>query len=217
METASPSVRYVFLGGLAAFVAQVALAPNCAIAGVVPNLMIVATALTALSHSALRACVFGFVVGMLYDLASGGPLGVMALVSCIIGYALSTVTKGSFSESLLAKMAAVVLAALFGEMLHALVLGIIGYSADVLHSLVFVALPGVAFDALIGLVALLVLNALGSRKGSGRSGLQMDYRSGAPAGPRLRMGSHRRLSTTGPSSRRMPRASSRRLRKRKFD
>jgi len=149
-------ISVLVLIGFIAVILQIALAPNIAIATVVPNLIMIAVAVAALSSNATRSAVYGFILGFCYDLFSQGPIGVMALILTVMGYALSTLNKGSFESNWVIEFMVVLVALLLGEVVHGVVLAVIGYDSDFLFSLVFRSLPGALFEMVIAVIVLAV-------------------------------------------------------------
>jgi rod shape-determining protein MreD len=164
MEDKRLHTRYLLLFAALAFVAQAALAPSIAVMSVTPDFVIVTVAVVALFCDSVRTTVFGFILGLSYDFLAGGPIGVMALIATVIGFAMSSLNKAAFATGWLIELAVVIVAALFGEFLHAVVLAVIGYDGDFVYSLFFRAAPGMLYDSIIGLVALLVINLAKSRR-----------------------------------------------------
>jgi len=163
-------ISILILIGLVALILQVVVAPSIAIFSVVPNFIVVAVAMVALVNNATRSALYGFILGFCYDLLSQGPVGVMALILTIMGYAVSTLNKGSFISNRVIEMAAAVIAVFVGEVLHGVVLAIIGYDADIVYSLLFRALPGALYEAIILSVALVIIYSLPRKRKSGNVG-----------------------------------------------
>ena len=172
METRQVLIRTLVLSGFVAIILQLILAPNIAIASVVPNFVLVSVGVMAFYTNPTRAALQGFILGFCYDLFSQGPLGVMALILTVVGYAMSTVKKGSFEGNALIEFIAFAIVVALAEIIHGVVLAIIGYNSDILYTLVFRSLPGALYEILIGLLALVIVSRLMNRvprKGKKRS------------------------------------------------
>ena len=186
MDTRQVGIGMLIASGLGIVVLQVALAPSIAVASVVPNFAMVAVGIVALYATATRSAVYGFLLGFCYDLFSTGPIGVMALLLTVMGYALSSLSRGFFEENRVVEMLAFTLVMTLGEVLQGVVLAVVGYDSDILYSLVFRCLPGAIYEIIIGLLVLavsgLVLGGTG-RSGMGRLQGQRPLRSmGKPMG-----------------------------------
>ena len=170
METREARIRALLITGAAAVILQLVLAPSIAIASVVPNFIMVAVGIMALYTSATRSAISGFILGFCYDLFSQGPVGVMALILTVIGYALSTAKKDSFEGNIIVELLAFGIVMLLGEIVHGVVLAIIGYDLNVLYSLIFRSLPGALYEIVIGIVAFIVLNYIINKRAQNKKG-----------------------------------------------
>jgi rod shape-determining protein MreD len=65
---------------------QITLFAGVRIDGVAPELPLLLSILISLHVGAERSIVFGFVIGLAYDLALGTPLGLWALTCCLVAY-----------------------------------------------------------------------------------------------------------------------------------
>ncbi|MDR3052910.1 MAG: rod shape-determining protein MreD [Coriobacteriales bacterium] len=164
MDTKASNIPVIIITSFVAVVLQIMIAPNIAINDVVPNFMLVAVVLIAINHGTTPSCTAGFVLGLLYDLFAQGPLGVMALILTILAYSTSSLNKGMFANSWLIGLLTLVVAALFGELLHSVFLTVIGSETEFLKSLVIRTLPSMLYDAVLGLVLFPILARFGSRK-----------------------------------------------------
>jgi len=165
VETSRFKPSFTVIGSILAFILQVSLAPNIAILDVVPNFILVFVVLNAMFSPQIRSCFTGFFLGFLYDCVSHAALGTMSFVLTIIGYAVSSLNKDLFTGSWAIQTFYLLIAALFGELLHATFLSILGVDNDFLLSLGMRVLPGTIYDALFGLI---VFPIMARSKGSKR-------------------------------------------------
>jgi rod shape-determining protein MreD len=152
MDQRETNLRFTVIGSVIAFLSQVMLAPNIAILGVVPNFILGFVVLNAIFSGKTSSSVTGFILGLLFDLVAHGPLGIMSFALALLGYAVSSVNKELLSGSWAIKAFLLLVAAFFGELLHAALLSIIGFDSDFLTSFVMRTLPGALYDAVFGLV-----------------------------------------------------------------
>ncbi|MCL1880191.1 MAG: rod shape-determining protein MreD [Actinomycetia bacterium] len=150
---------------LVALVAQVALAPNVAIGGVVPSLMLCFVVLNSLSSERLPATLYGFFAGLLYDLVSVAPIGPGALTLCIVAFLVSNIREMPGLQFLPMQVLAVVVSLLVGELIYAIVMSVIGYELDFLYSLLTIVLPATVFDSVIAVLILLISKRRKAPKG----------------------------------------------------
>jgi rod shape-determining protein MreD len=151
---------------IAAVLLQIIIAPHIAIGGVVPNIVLVAVVLVAMRSEVISATIVGFVLGLVFDLATSGPVGGMSLVMALLSYGVSSFRKDIFQDNWVMQVIVLLLAAFAGELLHNVLYSIIGYDTDFLSSLLRRALPGALYDSLVGLILFPILQhfANASRK-----------------------------------------------------
>jgi len=155
-----------------ALILQIAVAPNIAIFTIVPNIVLVVVCLVSLTASTMRAVIYSFILGFCYDVLSQGPIGVMALLFTIIGFVLSTIKKDSLDSNWLMDLFVLLIVIFLGEILHGIILAVVGYDTDIMSSLVFRALPAALYEAVITTIVLFVMNRFGGSGSHGRSGRQ---------------------------------------------
>jgi rod shape-determining protein MreD len=163
-ETRAPRaarLSFTLVGGLAAFLLQLIMAPNIAILGAVPNFILGFVVLNAMSCNKVRSSLAGFILGLLYDLVAQGPLGIMSFVLAILGYSVSSLNKELFAGGWAVQALFLLVAAFFGELLHAAFLSILGYDTDFLLSLGMRVVPGTLYDALFGLIVFPLIHRFG--------------------------------------------------------
>jgi rod shape-determining protein MreD len=146
------NISFTLIGSLISFLLQVMIAPNIAILGVVPNFILGFVVLNAILNTKIRSSLTGFILGLLYDFIAQGPLGIMSFVLAILGYGVSSVNKELLSGSWAIKAFLLLVAAFFGELLHAALLSIVGYDTDFLATFVMRTLPGTIYDGVFGLI-----------------------------------------------------------------
>lgn len=165
-----PHVATIIVTALIAVALQLVVAPVITLFGVVPNFILVAVIITAIRNNSVRSTLTGFCLGLVFDFCSLGPIGGMTLVLTILGYAISSLNKGMFDGSILMDIIIMLLAVVFGEFLVSVIYAIAGVNQEFLLSLVQRVLPAIAYDMIIGFIALLVYNALVKVKPLGPGG-----------------------------------------------
>lgn len=155
-----PPLSAVVVSALVAVVLQLVVAPIITLFGVVPNFVVVVVIITAMHNGPVRATTVGFLLGLILDFASLGPIGAMALVCTIVGYAVSSLNKSLFNGGAAVDMIIMVVALVLAEFLASVVYAVAGANPDFLLSLVQRVLPAIAYDAIIGFIFLLIYNAL---------------------------------------------------------
>lgn len=152
MNNETSRYKATVIASIVAVLLQIIIAPNIAIGGVVPNFLLVLVVVTAITYGSTRACVLGFILGLVFDLIGAGPVGVMSLVLALLGYMVGAVNKSMFSDGWVIPIITLAIAAFIGETLYGLVLTIIGYETSFFVSLVSRMLPGALYDTIFGLI-----------------------------------------------------------------
>lgn len=148
MRRALPAIAVVF----GAFLLQVAVAPQMAIGGAVPNLVLLAVVSIALTNGASAGAVAGFAGGFAFDLIGSAPVGPAALVLTIIGYAAGSLHANMFAEGWRLPVTVVLLASLFAEVTYALVLLVLGAGAPLGSAFVSIILPTAGYNVVLALL-----------------------------------------------------------------
>lgn len=138
---------------LAALILQVALAPYVAIAGVVPNFLVLVVITLSFVEGPSSGAVAGFIAGLLLDLLSTSPVGGWALVLSITGYAAGMLQENLFAEGWLAPVTVAIIAALLADFSYLLVLTILGVGPSFWPSLLTAVLPRAVYNAVLVLLA----------------------------------------------------------------
>ena len=169
MGTNQPPIAILVITAIIALILQLAVSPAIAIFGVVPSFMLPAVILTAMKNGPFRSTIFGFLLGLIFDFCSLGPIGAMALVFTILAYVISTLGKDVFSGGVAVDIVIMVAAIAFGEFLVSVIYAVVGANQEFLFSLVGRVLPAIVYDAIIGILFLIVYNILVDNSVSGSS------------------------------------------------
>jgi rod shape-determining protein MreD len=181
--SAANAVRLVVLG-LITLLAQIVIAPNVRVAGAVPDLVLIVVVIQAVRLSQTSATIFGFCLGLLFDIMATGPFGLMTLILTLIALVVSSLNKGTFTEHWIAEMLLVMLAVLFGELLYSVAAALVNPDLDFAASLLYIVLPTTIYNIIISLVIISIGHLLGSHRGSNAA-----YGSGGSARA-SRLGAH---------------------------
>lgn len=139
------------VGSFAALVLQAVVAPNIAIMGAMPNFMLVYAGVSAMLHqgdaSLVAACISGFV----FDLATGGTVGVMAALLTLAAFATSKAGAVFGSDTLGVSLVVSMTCSLLVEVLYALFY-VASAGVPVFDALFMRAVPCSLFDCAMGLI-----------------------------------------------------------------
>jgi len=138
---------------VAAIVLQVAVAPNIAIGGAVPNFMLLVVVTLALTQGPAAGATSGFVAGLAFDLLGVGPIGPAALVLTVVGYLAGSLSANMFAEGWRLPATVVLIASLMAELSYGVVLAILGAGEPFWSTLISVMLPTAFYNGVLALLA----------------------------------------------------------------
>lgn len=149
MRRALPALGALFV----AAILQVAVAPNIAIGGAVPNFMLLVVVTLALTQGPTAGASAGFAAGLVFDLLSVGPIGPAALVMTIIGYLAGSLSANMFAEGWRLPTTVVLIASISAELAYGAVLAILGAGEPFWSTFVAVMLPTAVYNGVLALLA----------------------------------------------------------------
>ena len=138
--------------GVVAFLLQALLAPNIAVGGISPNFLMIALVPVAAMSSQRTSTIAGFLFGLVFDLLGAGPVGGMALVMAVMGFALPVVVGSVQLSSFTAWIIVLALGALAANFAYCIVISILGYEPAFFASLWFKVVPWTVYDIVIGAI-----------------------------------------------------------------
>lgn len=148
----TPERIFVVVGGLVAFVLQVVVAPYIAISFAVPNFVVAFAVVVAMARPASCGPLLPFLLGLAFDLASGGPVGVMAFSLTLFSYVLARYFDHVGNDSLFMTLAFIALGVLLVELSYGVLLMLFGYSAGLFEAFAYRVVPCFAYDLVVSLL-----------------------------------------------------------------
>jgi rod shape-determining protein MreD len=136
----------------AAVVLQIAIAPQIAVFGIVPNLVFLVVVTLALTEGSVAGSVAGFAGGLLFDLLGTSVVGPYALVFCIVGYVAGLLNANMFAESWLLPVTVVFLASLGAEFSYGVVMAILDVGMPFAFALTRIMLPGAVYTTALAVL-----------------------------------------------------------------
>ena len=150
----------VVVGALIAFLLQVLLAPHIAIGFGFPNFMVAFCLAIAVARQDLTGPVLTFLMGLLYDLISGGPVGGMAFSLTLAGAVASSTFRRANNDTSFMAIAVLVGSVLLAELVYGLLFLLFGYAIGFGEALVYRVLPCFIYDLVIALAFYFLLTRL---------------------------------------------------------
>ena len=146
-----PVSRIVIIG-VVAFVLQVVVSPNIAIAGISPNFMLIALIPVTALASQRASTLAGFVYGLLFDLVGAGPVGAMALVMALAGYLLPMLLSNIRIDGIAPWMVISAVVYIVSNLVLCIVLSILGYEEAFFASIVLKVIPWAIYDLVLSAI-----------------------------------------------------------------
>ena len=143
---------FMIVGAVLAVLLQIILAPYIGLFGVVPNILVAYTLVVAVSSPQSFGCVMSFLLGLFFDLFTGGPVGAMAfslmLFSVIAARVFDTVNNDTAFMPLFVLGAATLLV----ELSYGMFLMLFGYPAGLFEAIAYRVFPCFIYDLVIGFI-----------------------------------------------------------------
>lgn len=148
MRRAWPSILAVAV----AAVLQVGLAPHLVIGGATPNFLLIVVVALALTMGPVTGCSAGFAAGLILDLIGTGPVGLWALVFCVVGFIAGMLTENMFASGWLLPVTVAFVASLVSEIAYGLLLAVVGAAGDLGGALLSVVLPSAVYNTVLAVL-----------------------------------------------------------------
>jgi len=140
------------VGALLAVVLQVLVAPHMAVGAVVPNLVVVFTLQVAVVRSRTFGCLMPFIMGLCYDLLSGGALGSMAFSLTLFSVAAAWLFSAVDNDTLFMPIIVMVAGIFLVEFSYGVFMLILGYNAGLVEAFAYRIGPVFLYDSIIALI-----------------------------------------------------------------
>lgn len=141
-----------FIGAVVAVLLQIVVAPSIALASVVPNFIAVYCVVRAVCCPARAGVVMPLVLGLLFDLIGGGPVGAMAFVLVLVTFFASRVYEAVNNDTLFIPAAILLVSIMLVETLYAMIVVATGAGVSIADAFLYRALPCLLYDCVIGLL-----------------------------------------------------------------
>ena len=152
----SPDRIAVVVGAILAVFLQVALAPYIAVFSAMPNIIAVFAMLVAVSRPHSYGALLPFLLGLVYDLMTGGPVGGMAFCLTAFSCLASRLFQAMDNDTLFMPLAMMGLGLFLVELSYGIFLLMFGYNAGFFQALAFRVFPCFVYDLVIGVVLYLL-------------------------------------------------------------
>ena len=162
----TPDRIAVVVGAVLAVILQIALAPYIAVFSAAPNFIAVFTLVVAVSRPHAFGAVLPFALGLLYDLVTGGPVGVMAFSLTAFSYLIARLFASLENDTLFMPIAMMALGLFLVELSYGMFLMLFGYNAGLLEALAYRVAPCFVYDMVIAVILYLLTTRFFRQSGS---------------------------------------------------
>lgn len=133
--------------------------------GGAPNLVVLSVLIWAIVRGSLEGVFCGFVGGLFYDFANGGPIGISALALVTVAAIVGAGGRAVFRSNLLLPLILVFAATMLYVLISGFLLATLHYPTDWRTAVVDVAIPSAIANALFALLIYPLLSAIDGRTG----------------------------------------------------
>ena len=105
-----------------------------------------------LTEGANAGCAAGFFAGLLLDLLGAGPVGLWALVLCVVGYLAGMLEANLFAEGWLLPVTVVFVAGLTAEMAYGFLLSVVGVGSAFWQTFAEIMLPNAVYNTVLAIL-----------------------------------------------------------------
>ena len=139
------------IGALVAVVLQIFVAPHIVVLGGMPNFVVVWTVLVAVMRPSRFGPVLPFVLGLVYDLFSGGPVGAMAFSLTAFSMGAALFLGHMNNDTKFMSIVALALGLVLTELSYGVFLLLFGFNAGLIEAIAYRVAPCFVYDLLVGL------------------------------------------------------------------
>lgn len=152
----TPERIFAVVGALVALLLQVLVAPYISIGAAMPNFVVAFVCAVAIARAHTYGAVMPFVMGLLFDLVGGGPLGAMAFSLTLFSFVAARLFAHSSNDSVLIAIVFLGISVLLVEVSYGVFLLLFGYGASFFEAIAYRIAPCFLYDFVISLVLFLV-------------------------------------------------------------
>ena len=137
---------------LVAVILQIAVAPQIAVYGIVPNLIFLVVVTLGFLEGPVAGSIAGFVGGLLFDLLGASVVGPYALVFSLVGYIAGLLKANLFAEGWLLPVTIVFTAGLAGGVAYELIMVVLDVGTPFWWTFVRIVLPGAVYNTALAVL-----------------------------------------------------------------
>lgn len=143
---------FAIIGAVLAVLLQIILAPHIGLFGVVPNIIVAYTLVVAVVQPKTFGSVMPFLLGLFFDLFTGGPVGAMAFSLMVFSVIAARVFDTISNDTMFMPVLVLGVGALLVELSYGMFLLLFGYPAGLFEAIAYRVFPCFVYDLVIGLL-----------------------------------------------------------------
>lgn len=145
---------FIVAGAVLSVLMQVLVAPHIALFGgmAFPNVIVVFTMLVAVTRPAQFNPILPFVLGLVFDLISGGPVGAMAFSLTVFSVVTALFVSRMSNDTSFVEIISLAIGLLLVELSYGVFLMLFGYPVDFFGALAYRVVPCFLYDFFLGAV-----------------------------------------------------------------
>lgn len=140
------------IGGIIAVLLQIIVAPALTLFAAIPNFIVAFCVVRAVVCPQQAGVVLPFVLGLLFDLIGGGPVGGMALVLVLVTFVASRAFMALNNDTLFMPVAIMLCSIVVVELVYGIIVVASGAGVPLGEALLYRALPCMLYDGIIALL-----------------------------------------------------------------
>ena len=140
------------IGAVVAVVLQITVAPAMALFAAVPNFIVAFCIVRAVATPYQAGFFIPLVLGLVFDVVGGGPVGAMALGLVLVTFAASRLYAALNNDTLFMPVAVILASTMLVEVLYGLVVVACGAGVSFGDAFLYRVLPCMLYDCVIGLL-----------------------------------------------------------------
>ncbi|MEC4294516.1 rod shape-determining protein MreD [Adlercreutzia shanghongiae] len=140
------------IGAIVAVLLQIAVAPAITLFEAVPNFIVAFCIVRAVATSASSGSAMPLILGLLFDLMGGGPVGAMAFVLVLVTFLASRLFMALNNDTLFMPVAIMLLCIVLVEVMYLLIVMVCGADVPMGDAFLYRTLPCMLYDCVIGLL-----------------------------------------------------------------
>lgn len=156
----------IIVGAVLAVFLQLVLAPYITILSAMPNFIVVFAMIVAASRPNSYSAVLPFVLGLLYDLLTGGPVGAMAFSLTAFSYLVARLLSSLDNDTLFMPIVLMALGMLLVELAYGGFLVLLGYNVGFFQALAYRIAPCFVYNLVLGIILYMLTTRLFRQAGT---------------------------------------------------